>query len=154
MLRLADGRICITYGVRAKPFGMRAKISRDEGQTWGDEIMLARRWRRPRPGLSAQRRQRPDGKVVTVYYFNDDPKETRYIVATIWDPASATRIAPSSKRPGTGDMSERTGARSDSRFLACRRRRVRRKAARADVHVRANRPGPAASRFRSAPRRW
>jgi hypothetical protein len=28
--------------------------------------------------------QRPDGKIVTVYYWNDDPKVTRYIAATIW----------------------------------------------------------------------
>ena len=85
MLRLADGRICITYGVRAKPFGMRARISGDEGQTWGDEIMLrddggGRDLGYPRSV------QRPDGKVVTVYYWNDDPKETRYIAATIWKP--------------------------------------------------------------------
>ena len=90
MLRLKDGRICITYGVRAKPFGMRARISRDDGKTWGDEIMLradggGRDLGYPRSV------QRPDGKVVTVYYFNDDPKETRYIAATIWDPASASK---------------------------------------------------------------
>jgi hypothetical protein len=88
MLKLADNRICITYGVRAKPFGMRAKLSRDNGQTWGNEIMLrgdggGRDLGYPRSV------ERPDGKVVTVYYFNDDPKQTRYIVATIWDPATA-----------------------------------------------------------------
>ena len=87
MLKLADGRICITYGVRAKPFGMRAKLSRDEGRTWGNEIILrddggGRDLGYPRSV------QRPDGKVVTVYYFNDDPKQTRYIVATIWDPTT------------------------------------------------------------------
>ncbi len=32
--------------------------------------------------------QRPDGRVVTVYYWCDDLSETRYIVATIWDPNS------------------------------------------------------------------
>jgi hypothetical protein len=85
MLRLADGRICVTYGVRAKPFGMRARISSDEGQTWGSEIMLrddggGRDLGYPRSV------QRPDGKVVTVYYWNDDAKVTRYIAATIWKP--------------------------------------------------------------------
>ncbi len=92
MLRLRDGRICITYGVRAKPFGMRAKLSRDDGRTWGPEIVLradggGRDLGYPRSV------QRPDGKVVTVYYFNDDPQQTRYIVATIWDPASADPAA-------------------------------------------------------------
>jgi hypothetical protein len=86
MLRLRDGRICCTYGVRAKPFGMRARTSRDEGQTWGRETILradggGRDLGYPRSV------ERPDGKVVTVYYWNDDPKETRTIVASIWDPA-------------------------------------------------------------------
>ncbi len=87
MLTLRDGTICITYGVRAKPFGMRARLSRDQGQTWGREIMLrddggGRDLGYPRSV------ERPDGKIVTVYYFNHDPLETRYIVATIWDPAT------------------------------------------------------------------
>ena len=30
--------------------------------------------------------QRPDGKVVTIYYYHDTPKGDRYIAATIWDP--------------------------------------------------------------------
>ena len=29
--------------------------------------------------------QRPDGKIVTVYYFQDQPKGDRYIAATIWE---------------------------------------------------------------------
>ena len=32
--------------------------------------------------------QRPDGKIVTVYYFHDQPKGDRHIAATIWEPAS------------------------------------------------------------------
>ena len=88
MLRLADGRICINYGVRAKPFGIRARLSRDEGKTWGEEIHLrddggGRDLGYPRAV------QRADGKVVAVYYWNDDPDKTRFIVATIWNPASA-----------------------------------------------------------------
>ncbi len=87
MLKLADGRLCITYGVRKAPFGMRAKLSGDGGKTWGSEITLrgdggGRDLGYPRSV------QRPDGKVVTVYYWNDDPDETRYIAATIWDPAT------------------------------------------------------------------
>lgn len=85
MVRLRDGRLCINYGVRAKPFGMRAKLSRDNGQSWGQEITLradggGRDIGYPRAV------QRADGKVVVVYYFNDDPQKTRYIAATIWDP--------------------------------------------------------------------
>jgi hypothetical protein len=86
MLRLVDGRICINYGVRAKPVGMRARLSSDNGSTWGPEIVLradggGRDIGYPRAV------QRPDGRVVVVYYYNDDPQETRYIAASIWDPA-------------------------------------------------------------------
>lgn len=88
MLVLADGRICITYGVRADPFGMRAKLSGDGGRTWSDEITL-RAGGGGRDLGYPRSVQRPDGKVVTVYYWNDDPSETRYIAATIWDPDSA-----------------------------------------------------------------
>ncbi len=97
MLKLHDGRIAITYGVRAKPFGMRARLSSDNGQTWGAEIMLradggGRDLGYPRSV------QRPDGKVVTVYYFNDDPQQIRYIAATIWDPAAAVPSAAGNGR--------------------------------------------------------
>lgn len=30
--------------------------------------------------------QRHDGKIVTVYYFNDHPEGERYIATTIWEP--------------------------------------------------------------------
>ena len=86
MLRLQDGRLCITYGVRKAPFGMRARLSKDDGRTWGPEITLrddggGRDLGYPRAI------QRPDGKVVTAYYFYHDHGEPRYIAATIWDPA-------------------------------------------------------------------
>ncbi|MDX9971559.1 MAG: sialidase family protein [FCB group bacterium] len=87
MIKLADGRICITYGVRAVPYRMCAKLSSDNGRTWGPEITL----RNDGSGrdLGYPRTvQRPDGKVVTVYYFMDaQTGPERYIGATIWDPA-------------------------------------------------------------------
>lgn len=30
--------------------------------------------------------ERPDGRLVTIYYYNDDQDGERYIGATIWDP--------------------------------------------------------------------
>ncbi len=84
MIRLRDGRICVTYGYRAKPYGIRARLSADQGRTWGPEIILrddggGRDLGYPRTV------QREDGKIVTVYYFHDRPKTERYIAATIWD---------------------------------------------------------------------
>lgn len=86
LIKLTDGRLCLTYGVRAAPFRMCAKLSADGGKTWQPEIVLrsdgaARDMGYPRSV------QRPDGKVVTIYYFNDAKTgPERYIGATIWDP--------------------------------------------------------------------
>ena len=66
---------------------MCAKFSADKGRTWGKEIVLrddgsGRDMGYPRSV------QRPDGKVVTTYYFEDSKTgPERYIGATIWDPA-------------------------------------------------------------------
>lgn len=86
MLRLRDGRICITYGYRARPWSIRARLSEDDGKTWGSDFLLrggAATWE-----IGYTRTvQRPDGKLVTVYYFPDS--ETVHIIAaTIWDPGT------------------------------------------------------------------
>lgn len=85
MIRLRDGRLCLTYGYRAAPYGIRAKLSADEGRAWGDEIIL-----RDDGGshdLGYPRTvQRTDGTIVTVYYFNDRPGGAAYIAATLWRP--------------------------------------------------------------------
>ena len=84
--KLRDGRLCLTYGYRAEPYSIRARLSADEGGTWGPIATLrdhASTWEVGYPRSV----QRPDGKVVTVYYFNDGPHNERFIAATIWDPA-------------------------------------------------------------------
>jgi hypothetical protein len=60
-------------------------LSSDEGKTWGDEIMLRNDGGWWDLGYSRSV-QRSDGKILTVYYFNDQPDTERYIGATIWDP--------------------------------------------------------------------
>jgi hypothetical protein len=85
LIRLQDGRLCLVYGYRAEPYGMRAKLSGDGGATWGDEIVL-----RDDGGshdLGYPRAvQRADGTIVTVYYFNDHLGGEGYIAATLWEP--------------------------------------------------------------------
>ena len=85
LLRLPDGRLALIYGTRAKPCGIRARLSPDRGATWGPAIVLrdddgSTDVGYPRAVL------RPDGKVVAVYYFSDRSGPDRYIGATIWDP--------------------------------------------------------------------
>jgi hypothetical protein len=85
LTKLRDGRLCLTYGYRGVPYGIRAKLSEDGGVTWGEEIIL--RDDGGNHDLGYPRTvQRGDGKIVTVYYFNDHPEKERYIAATIWEP--------------------------------------------------------------------
>jgi hypothetical protein len=90
MIQLADGRLCLTYGYRAKPYGIHARLSSTGGHTWGEEIVLrgdggGRDLGYPRSV------QRSDGRIVTVYYFHDQSKGDRYIAATIWDPGTMAK---------------------------------------------------------------
>jgi len=39
-IRLQDGRILIVYGHRKAPYGIRAAVSGDEGETWSQEIVI------------------------------------------------------------------------------------------------------------------
>ena len=85
LTRLKDGRIAMAYGWRSSPFGIRAQISDDEGQTWSPEFALradGMNWDLGYPRTVV----RADGQLVTVYYFNDHGQQERYIAATIWDP--------------------------------------------------------------------
>jgi hypothetical protein len=81
---LRDGRLCLTYGARAAPFRICARLSSDGGRTWGAELTLrddGASW-----DLGYTRTvQRLDGAIVTVYYFHagrGGPE--RHIGATVW----------------------------------------------------------------------
>lgn len=91
MIRLNDGRIALTYGWRTAPYGIRGRISEDEGQTWGNEFILRSDgggWDLGYPRTV----QRSDGKCLTIYYFNDGKRKERHIVCTIWDPVTDTIV--------------------------------------------------------------
>lgn len=91
LIKLQDGRLALGYIYRSE-FGSRVNVrfSSDNGRTWSDEIML-------RGGDGANRDtgyprmiQRPDGKVIIIYYWNNAKKNGaapyRYIAYTIFDP--------------------------------------------------------------------
>ncbi len=83
MVRLADGNLCITYANRNKPHTIRAVFSSDDGKTWGHEYILRSGAGEPDIGYT-RTVQRPDRKMVTIYYWLDKPRSERYIAATIW----------------------------------------------------------------------
>jgi len=82
---LADGRIALTYGFRDAPYGIRARISHDDGRHWGEERIL-----RDDGGCGDLGYPRtvllPDGHLLSAYYYNDAPNGERYIGATRWKP--------------------------------------------------------------------
>ena len=85
---LQDGRLCLVYGFRDPPFAIQAILSRDDGRTWSAPQII-------RSGAGnhdigyPRTVQRPDGKLVTVYYWNDRAQGERYIAATVWTPRDA-----------------------------------------------------------------
>ncbi|MBX3421147.1 MAG: beta-propeller fold lactonase family protein [Pirellulaceae bacterium] len=86
MIRLRDGRLCLTYGYRAAPYYIAARLSADQGRSWSDEIVLRTGGANRDIGYP-RIVQRPDGKIVVVYYFNDlQTGPERYIAATVWNP--------------------------------------------------------------------
>lgn len=95
MLKMKDGRICMVYGYRAdrqsilakaKTSDIRARISNDNGKTWSRDYILRNDGSGQDIGYPRVV-QRPDGKIVVVYYFMDDKTgPERYIGATIWTP--------------------------------------------------------------------
>lgn len=89
LVKLRDGRLCLTYGYRAAPFRVAAKLSSDDGNTWSDEIVLRDDGANRDQGYT-RTVQRTDGRIVTIYYFNDEISgPERYIAATIWSPPSS-----------------------------------------------------------------
>ncbi len=85
LTRLLDGRLCLTYGYRDAPYRICAKLSSDGGNTWGAEIVLRDNGGEHDIGYP-RTVQRPDGVVVTAYYFHEEPDGERFIEATLWKP--------------------------------------------------------------------
>ena len=85
LIRLADGRLCLTYCDRRKPYSLRARLSRDGGRSWGPVLILrqdAASW-----DMGYVRSvQRPDGKIVTLYYHTTAEHPEQFIAGTVWQP--------------------------------------------------------------------
>ncbi len=80
---LPDGRLCVTYGYRRKPYGIRARISADEGKTWLPEVIVRDDGCDGDLGYPRSL-VRPDGKIFTAYYYNGPRGEDRAIEGTLW----------------------------------------------------------------------
>jgi hypothetical protein len=81
--RLADGRLVLVYGFRDVPYGLRASTSSDDGANWSDEIVLREDGGSPDIGYP-RTVVRPDGTLLSVYYYNYGTGTDRFIAATLF----------------------------------------------------------------------
>jgi hypothetical protein len=87
LLRMADGRLCCVYGRRSDR-RILARLSGDGGASWGPPRILREDY------VSVEEDQdlgyprlvqRPDGRLVAVYYWATAERPQQHIAATIWD---------------------------------------------------------------------
>ena len=72
LLRLGDGRVLCAYGHRRAPFGIRACLSHDEGESWDIENEILIRTDFPDRDVGYPTSiQLDDGRIFTVYYGKD-----------------------------------------------------------------------------------
>ena len=83
LLETSGGELVLTYGYREKPYGQRARISRDGGENWGEEIVLradGTSWDLGYPATA----ECADGSLITVYYQIPEGCKNRSIMYTKW----------------------------------------------------------------------
>jgi hypothetical protein len=89
LARLRDGRLCCVYGSRSTR-KILARLSKDGAATWDSEIVLRDDYHMDsfgEPDLGyPQLVQRPDGKLVAIYYWATKEYPQLHIAATIWEP--------------------------------------------------------------------
>lgn len=87
LVQLLDERIALVYGNRDTPCSICAVVSEDEGNTWGEPVVL-----HTTGGTSDMGYTRAvvlaDGTIVAAYYLNDKPDGSgeRFIEALRWQP--------------------------------------------------------------------
>ncbi len=88
LVRTDEGLLAVSYGYRGAPYGIRARVSADDGATWSREVTLrddASTW-----DIGYCRSVvRSDGNIVTIYYYATDEWPEQHIEATIWNPRLA-----------------------------------------------------------------
>ncbi len=91
LVKLDDGRLALAYIHRSETGScVNIKFSTDKGRNWGKEIVLRSNDGATRDVGYPRMVQRPDGKLLLIYYWNNaikkDAAPYRYIASTIIDP--------------------------------------------------------------------
>jgi hypothetical protein len=89
LVKLKDGRLCVAYGDRLDKT-IKCRYSGDQGKTWGPEIVIRDDYLAKHDGdvdLGYVRMvERPDGKLVGMYYWATREHPQQHIAASIWTP--------------------------------------------------------------------
>jgi hypothetical protein len=91
MVKMKDGGLCCVYGNRDSRT-INAGYSSDDGKTWSRTCVLRDDYQLDTykdPDLGYPRLiERPDGKLVAIYYWATVENPHHHIAATIWDPSA------------------------------------------------------------------
>ena len=92
LAKLFDGRLCCAYGRRDRR-QIVARLSEDEGQSWGNETVLRDDFPPgAEPDLGYPRLvQRTDGQLVAMYYWATRELPRQHIEGTIWRPGESSQ---------------------------------------------------------------
>jgi hypothetical protein len=90
LVRTAAGVLALHYGFRDDPRGLRAVISRDDGATWSEPIVLTDDTATHDMGYP-RAVALDDGTVLVVYYSNTSADSERTIEAVRWRPGNEGR---------------------------------------------------------------
>ena len=96
MVKIQDGRICCIYGDRSVG-DIRGRYSNDDGETWGLEFIVRDDFQALESDPDNQGRintdcgyprlvERPDGKLVAMYYWATAEHPEQHIAVSIWQP--------------------------------------------------------------------
>ncbi len=83
LLQHSSGAVIMSYGYRAEPFGCRARVSADEGKTWGEEIILCDDALSSDVGYPCTVEAK-DGGLLTIYYKQAKDDKNKCIYYKKW----------------------------------------------------------------------
>lgn len=96
LVKLRDGRLCCAYGDRHAA-EIRARYSDDRGRTWGTEFVIRDDFQTVEQDPDSKKGgladlgyvrlvQRPDGRLVAIYYWATAQNPQQHIAVSIWKP--------------------------------------------------------------------
>lgn len=111
LLMLDDGTLVLTYGYRASPFGVRVRLSYDNGISWSGEYIITGDGTEWDMGYT-DTVQLSDGRMLTVYYQKQLVSDRHVgIMQVIWDlPDKPTNATITFDSKGGSEVSPISGA--------------------------------------------